>query len=192
MLDGDRDRAAARYEALRAKLIRFFEWRRGRFPEDMADEVMDRVARRLTGGESIRSAEAAHYFLGVARNVLRESWVPAHRTEELTDEIADAAALGRDPQAEAEARAREEDWLSCLERCLERLPIESRTLVLRYHQDEQRARIDHRQELARGLGIGLNALRIRVFRLRATLEACVRACIAAGGAGTAGAGGGNG
>ena len=82
--------------------------------------------------------------------------------EPLTEE--DAARLAGDPQADDEESARQEAWASCLERCLERLPVESQELVLLDHQDQQRARIDGRRELARRLGIGLNALRIRVFR----------------------------
>jgi DNA-directed RNA polymerase specialized sigma24 family protein len=192
VLDEDRDRAAEKYEALRRKLTRFFEWRRGRFPDEMADEVMDRVGRRLAEGERIRSTEAPLYFLGVARNVLRESWARPESSEELTDEVAATASLGRDPLAEAEAAAGTEAWLACLDRCLERLPVESRRLVLLYHQDQRRARIDRRQELARGLGIGLNALRIRVFRLRGAVETCVRACIAADESATGEGHGGNG
>jgi DNA-directed RNA polymerase specialized sigma24 family protein len=179
VLDADRDRAAEKYEALRRKLVRFFEWRRARSPEEMADEVIDRVALRLAEGERIASPDTPRYFLGVARNVLRESWAQPSGPEELTEALATAAAVARDPLAEAEAAARAEAWMACLDRCLERLPVESRQLVLLYHQDQKRARIDGRRELARRLGIGLNALRIRVFRLRATLEACVRACIAA-------------
>jgi DNA-directed RNA polymerase specialized sigma24 family protein len=177
-LDPDRDRAGEKYEVLRRKLIRFFEWRRGRFPEEMVDEVIDRVARRLAEGERIQTADAPRYFLGVARNVLRESWAQPPAPEELTDAVAEAASLARDPVVEAETVERAEAWMACLERCLERLPVESRELVLLYHQDQKRTRIDRRRELARRLGIGPNALRIRVCRLRAALEACVRSCVA--------------
>jgi DNA-directed RNA polymerase specialized sigma24 family protein len=126
------------------------------------------------------AADAAAYFLGVARNVLRESWARRAPPETLTDEH--AARLAGDPQGDEET-ARQEAWASCLDRCLERLPLESRQLVLLYHQDQQRARIDGRRELARRLGIGLNALRIRVFRLRAVLETCVKACVSRPGGG---------
>jgi DNA-directed RNA polymerase specialized sigma24 family protein len=142
------------------------------------------VGRRLAEGERIRTADAPRYFLGVARNLLRESWAQPRAPEELSDEVATSASLARDPSAEAEAAARTEARMACLDRCLERLPVESRQLVLLYHQDQKRARIERRQELARRLGIGRNALRIRVFRLRAGLEACVRACVAASGTDT--------
>ena len=175
VLDPDRDRAGEKYEAIRRKLLRFFEWRHAPDPEDLADDVIDRVGRRLAEGEHIQAADASAYFLGVARNVLRESWARRPAPEPLTEE--DAARLAGDPQADDEESARQEAWASCLERCLERLPVESQELVLLYHQDQQRARIDGRRELARRLGIGLNALRIRIFRLRAVLEACVRACV---------------
>ena len=41
-------------------------------PEDCADETIDRVARRLAGGERIRTGDPISYFRGVARNVWHE------------------------------------------------------------------------------------------------------------------------
>src|SRR5262245_58937293 len=73
-LHPDRERAAERYEDIRVRLQGFFTWRGSRWPEEMADETIDRVARRLAGGEQIRSSEIGRDFLGVARNVIREAW----------------------------------------------------------------------------------------------------------------------
>jgi DNA-directed RNA polymerase specialized sigma24 family protein len=133
------------------------------------------VGRRLADGEHIRAPDASHYFLGVARNVLREAWARGPGPDELTDE--QASRVAHDPDAAREDGTQAETWASCLERCLDRLPAESRHLVLAYHQDQKRLRIDGRREIAERLGVGLNALRIRVHRLRGVLEACVRACV---------------
>jgi DNA-directed RNA polymerase specialized sigma24 family protein len=173
VLGPDRETAGVRYETFRRKLVRFFEWRGVRTPEELADETLDRVIRRLAEGEEIRSDDPGAYFHGVARNVLREHWDREKRRkdEPLGDhEPADTTETRDDPAA-AERR------LFCLERCLGRLPPETRQIVLRYYTDEKRAKIDGRREMAEALGIGLNALRIRMFRLRAGLDTCVRGCV---------------
>jgi len=51
-LDGDREQAAIRYEALRRKLLKFFEWRGCAFTEELADDTIDRIARSLEGGRA--------------------------------------------------------------------------------------------------------------------------------------------
>jgi hypothetical protein len=52
--------------------------------------------------------------------------------------------------------------------------------VLRYHQGKNEHgenNIRHRQKLADEAGIPMNALRIRVHRLRRKLESCVQTCL---------------
>jgi len=173
ILDPDREKAGLRYETFRRKLVRFFEWRGAVWPEELADETLDRVVRRLGEGETIRADDPGAYFHGVARNVLREHWDREQRRklEPLGDqEPPDTIDHDADPAA-AERR------LFCLERCLGALPPETRALVLRYYTDEKRAKIDGRQAMAAALGIGINALRVRMFRVRAGLDTCVRGCV---------------
>src|SRR5579864_9164930 len=69
-LDSDRDCAGRRYEEIRQKLIRFFAWNDCGMQEDLADEVLDRVALRLES-EAVRDLMA--FAWGVARNLVRES-----------------------------------------------------------------------------------------------------------------------
>src|SRR6202021_3190124 len=64
---GDTPPGGARYEQLRSKLIFFFSRRLLAFPEDLADEVLDRLAYRLSRHTEIVSAEA--FALGIARHV---------------------------------------------------------------------------------------------------------------------------
>ena len=68
--DPDRESAGTKYLELRSNLIRFFEWRGSLFPEDQADETINRVARRITEGEEVR--DPTKYSVGVARMVLLE------------------------------------------------------------------------------------------------------------------------
>jgi len=71
-LDPDRERAGERYEAIRRKLVRLFEWRGCAAPEDLADETINRVARRLAEGVELRSADPYGYFCGVAHLLYKE------------------------------------------------------------------------------------------------------------------------
>ena len=67
ILSADREQAAASYLLIQGKLIRYFTWNTCPHPESLADEVLDRVARRLEEGEQIE--KPANYILGVARRV---------------------------------------------------------------------------------------------------------------------------
>lgn len=156
---------------MRIKLTRYFEWRSCPLPEDEVDKAINVVARRIAEGENISNLRA--YFFSVAHLVFMESLVPRKRTSVPLDEVPelpDEQSLDNDQEEQKEARMR------CLDECLEKLTIENSKLILEYYQDEMRAKIDHRKELARVLGIPLNALRIRAHRIRIFLEKCVDDC----------------
>jgi DNA-directed RNA polymerase specialized sigma24 family protein len=69
-LDPDRSAAGDKYENLRRKLARFFAWEGCEFGEDLADEALNRLARKLDEGEQIGGME--RYAFGVARLMLKE------------------------------------------------------------------------------------------------------------------------
>jgi len=170
-LDADRDRAAVKYEDLRRTLIRFFEWRRAPFPEDHTDEALNRVARKLSEGMEIKNIGG--YCHQVARLVCLEalSSVDNKRDPLESGNERAAATTGVDEAVEREIR------LTCLDRCLESLPTEGRTLIVEYYQDESRGRIDRRKALATTLGLNREALANRAQRLRDKLEQCVTSCV---------------
>jgi DNA-directed RNA polymerase specialized sigma24 family protein len=62
----------------------------------------------------------------------------------------------------------------CFDECLERLREKERTLILDYYQEEGHAKIENHKEMAARMGIPLNALRIRVHRIRVRLETDVK------------------
>jgi DNA-directed RNA polymerase specialized sigma24 family protein len=164
VLGPDRETAAERYETIRRKLIRLFEWRGCAFPEDLADETINRAARRFAEGVEVRSADPYGYFCGIAHLLYKES-MRRHSREHLALESGDWLAVPAAEEAEPDQR------LEVLRDCLQALPDDQRRLVLQYHQDEDH--IHSRKEMAENLGLPMNALRIRVHRIRRRLEDCV-------------------
>lgn len=159
-LDGDRDRAAAGYEALRERLLRYFDWEGSIEADALADEVLTRLARRIAAGEDVQNIYG--YAAGIARLLSLE-----HRRTVRKRDLISLPAAG---PAESGAA-------TCLERCLEQLPKEGRTLILRYYDGDASARIRNRSILARELGVSLNSLRNRALRLRERLEKCLNDCL---------------
>jgi len=169
-LDPDRERAGEHYESIRRRLVRLFEWRGCEFPEDLADETFNRVARRLAEGLRIESPDPYGFFCGVAHFLHKEVLRERAREQQARDS-------GDWPPSTAEEEEEPEDRrLGCIRRCLDELPPDQRQLLLDYHQGEDHIRC--RQKLADDLGMGMNALRIRVHRVRRQLGECLDRCLA--------------
>lgn len=168
--DQDPERAGAKYESVRAALVKFFDWQCVLFAEELADETFNRVARKLEGGAELQ--DPATYCHGVARMVLLETRRQPHQRHV---ELEEAEALSVPPAPDpVTAEQAADEQRQAFDRCLGELPHESRQLVLRYYHNDKRQKIDGRQALALQLGIPLNALRSRVQRIRDRLEQCVR------------------
>ena len=179
-LDANRESAAEKYEDLRRTLVTYFEFRDVPAPEELVDETLDRVARRLTEGQEVYATNPASYFYAVARNVWREYLAGPNKRVSSLDELPPGSAGAEDPFETRERnaeRAEREKRMTCLERCLRALPPDVRDLITDYYQGEKGLKIRGRKAIAERLGIPLNALRIRACRHRAKLEECVRACL---------------
>jgi DNA-directed RNA polymerase specialized sigma24 family protein len=166
-LDPDRERAGERYEDIRCRLIHLFEWRGCAAPEDLADETINRAARRMAEGIELQSSDPYGYFCGVAHLVYKE----VLRRSSKEHRMLESGELPP-PVTFPEEEEPDDRRLEGLRRCLERLSLDQRDLVLRYHQGENNIR--NRRTLSAELGLTLNALRIQVHRVRRKLEACLR------------------
>ena len=178
-LDPDRDQAGATYEQLRIKLVRFFEHYGCWYAEDCTDETLQRVAQKIAAGVEVSASDPYVYCRGVARNVMLERWRQQEKAPAAIDELPPQhhpAVHPDEVELRRQERLRRERLLECLDRCLRALPPDHRQLFLDYHQDEQRAKIDHRALLAEQLGIDITALRNRLARLRKKIEACAAEC----------------
>ena len=158
-----REQRGLRYEQIRRKQIRLFAWRGSPTPELLADRTFDRVMGKLDAVNGNYEGDPAHYVASVGRYIFQESL-----REQSTPEIP--------PKVERS----EEDELArdCLDTCMEELlEPKERKLIVEYYQGEKRAKIDHRQEIARRHGLSVNALRIECCRIRGRLQECVFECM---------------
>jgi DNA-directed RNA polymerase specialized sigma24 family protein len=161
-LDSDRERAGIKYEEIRRRLIKIFTGRGCADPEDLADETINRVTSKLAEIELEFQGDRPRYFYGVAYKVLMEY-------------------LRRKPPqppplSTSDANRIEHESL-CLEECIAQLSEENRYLLLEYYGTEGKEKIDKRRKLAEELGIAQNALRIRAYRIRQSLQECVEKCV---------------
>jgi len=138
----------AEFQALHVKLRRFFEWNRCSSPEDLAQDTVLRGLRRLAEGEENYAENPQSYFLGIARNVLREEWKKPRIEQAPEQDCPDR----RDQLAALQ-------WRILLRECLCRLTRRERDLIVGYI-------LDGAEDAAKQFGITQNAVRIRVSRIR--------------------------
>ena len=161
-LDDDRDEAGRKYETIRYRLIKMLTCRSCQEAEDVADEAIRRVTVKLPEIAPSYEGDPALYFYGVARNVHREYLRKQHRPA---------------PPVPVDVTDEDDHLYECLDRCMQTIPENSRELVLRYYDNEEKGRIDDRKALADELGIAINALRIKAHRIRLLLRKCVKSCM---------------
>jgi len=161
-LDPNPERAGELYESIRWRLIAILASRGCRIPEELADETIDRVARRVTDISDSYVGDRAIYFLGVMNNVHHE-YLKRPRLPQLV-------------QTNDDAEVKEQTFL-CLDNCLARLSPHAREIIEQYYAEEKRAKINLRKRIAAALGISQSNLRLRALRIRAKLQTCIQQCL---------------
>ena len=168
------------YLKMRERLVAYFDRKNCLMPDDLADETLNRVARRLEEEGSIQSDTAAKYCYTVARHVFHEYLRRSEKNALAYGELwrqSNANNPGS-PQSHDE-RGIKERMLHCLEECSSKLDYPSQKIVSQYYVGKERVKIENRRALATEFGISINALSIRACRIRDKLEACVRQCLGA-------------
>lgn len=179
-LDSNINLAGEKYEYVRNGIVKYFECRGCAPAIDLADETINRVARKLSEGVEVRDDRFLNYIYGVARNVLHEHLRSPYRKQTPIESLLPDKHPSENPRElveRARERTEKERLLACLDECAERLPPETRRMILSYYDGKERARIDNRRRLAEGLGIPMNSLRIRIHRIRERLESCLVECL---------------
>ncbi len=149
-LDPDPNSAGLSYERIRWRLIAILASRGCAVPEELADETIDRVARRVADIRDTYVGDKAIYFLGVMNNVHHE--------------YLKRPKMARPPETVDDVEVKEKTHL-CLDECLDKLTA------------DKQAKIDLRKQLASDFGVSLNTLRLRALRIREKLQACIEQCL---------------
>ena len=132
--------------------------------EDLADETINRVMKKLPEIRDTYVGEPARYFHGVARFIIREM---TRRKEVAVEEV---------PVVPTETEVHSDEY-DCLLKCLRFLPSDKRELILDYYIYDGRDKIAQHRRMASELGITEGALRGRAHHVRGNLEKCIQQCI---------------
>ena len=155
--------AGRKYQEIHRCLTAIFVRRGYAEAEELADETIDRVIRRVARDDSFDGDERLPYFVRVAYHVHLER---QSKRSVLPPPPVTASA------EELEAADR------CLAHCLKRLEPHQREILLQYYRNDRRAKIDCRKRLAEELGLAVEALRLKIHRLKASLRPCLQNCLA--------------
>jgi DNA-directed RNA polymerase specialized sigma24 family protein len=168
-LDRDREKAGEKYEYIRLKLLKYFQWCGSEAPDIETDETINRVTRRINEGQQVYNLNG--YIYGVAKLVHAESLKRQSRIRALNED-----SLIEFSSIDVEVGAAK--YQDCLERCLGCLSDEDREVITEYYRYNKIEKIDCRKRLAARLGISLNTLRVKMHRQRTNLESCVEKYLA--------------
>ena len=170
-LNPDREVAAAMYVQLRHDLAKIFTFRGCADPEGLTDEVFDRVAKKIEEVRPTYVGDPRLYFRAVANNLVKEDLKKAKTQVSLEGtELREPTTIESDEDSA-------EDIEECLRSCLQKLSAENRKLIAEYFAKEKQAKIDHRSELAQQFGISVENLRVKVYRIRVSLQGCIERCL---------------
>ena len=163
-LDSNQEEAAAKYEKIRLRLIKYFICNGcGDQAEDLGDETFDRVAKKLDRGEIPEpfTGNKGLYFLAFAKNIRLEN---IRKQPEI-------------PPPPPTPPDNAEDENACLEKCAPMLPSEDRWLAVEYYRCEKSTKVEHHRQLAQKFGLTLAGLRTRIHRIRERLRPCIEECL---------------
>jgi len=174
-LDDGVDSQGETYLEMRRRLVMYFDRRNRLSADELADETLNRIGRTLEK-TTITIRPPARYCYVVAKFVLLEDFRRERQHVALDESRSEASAVGARLARVDDGMALTERRLECLDRCLDELKPEQRELVVDYYRDTRRQKIERRREIAKRLGISMNALGIRACRIRSQLETCVESC----------------
>lgn len=164
-LDPNPERAGEMYESIRWRLVAVLAARGCRIPEELADETIDRVARRVADIRETYVGNRAIYFLGVMNNV--------HHEYLKRPPLPHLVPTNDNPEVK-------EQTFLCLDSCLAKLAPHAREIIEQYYAENKRARINLRKRIAARFGMKQSNLRLRALRIRAKLQTCIQQCVEMG------------
>jgi DNA-directed RNA polymerase specialized sigma24 family protein len=180
-LDEGTNSNGQRYLEVRRRLELYFDRKNCVAPAELADETLNRVARKLEENGEITDVGPLQYCYIVAKYVFLET-LRAEKRAPFYRPLTGSNPSNLNGQSatllEADSTSeKKEKTAACLDDCLKNLPATDRELIVEYYRGQQRGKIERRAALATRLGLTANALSIRACRVRQKLETCIGACL---------------
>jgi DNA-directed RNA polymerase specialized sigma24 family protein len=183
-LDEGMNSDGQRYLEVRRRLELYFDRKNCVAPAELADETLNRVAKKLEENGEITDVAPLQYCYIVAKFVFLEALradkrSPFYRplTATNTSNLSGQSATLSDAGTGSDNKEKVAD---CLQSCLENLSAADRELIVEYYRGQQRTKIERRAALAARLGLSANALSIRAYRVRQRLEVCIQSSLKKG------------
>lgn len=163
----DPDEANRRYLRLHSRLAGYFRLRGMSDPVNDADETLERAGKKILDG--IHIPDIDKFCMGIARNIVLEQMRERKREESAFQRFIENS---QDNSTEILV----DRIMNLMKPCFEQLPPKDRDLLHSYCKvPEGLSQAEHRRKLAESLKSTIAALRIKVTRLRQSLEECVKA-----------------
>lgn len=163
-LNPDRDRAGEKYEEIRFKLINIYARRGCIGPDELADKTIDIVRGKLPKISKFYTGDKNLYFYGVVKYVYK-AYLKDMKKRLVLEPLPPTVSVEQDEK------------FRCLEECLAELGEQNRDFILQYYQGEKTAKIDNHKQMAESLNVTMEALRMRVNRIKRFLKKCVGDCV---------------
>lgn len=177
-LDTDIEKASTIYEDIRKRLIRQFRANQSQIPEEQADEVFNRIARKIyEEGFILDNSNPFPYFHSMARYILLEYQRESRRKLISLQDLSMSEEPLYNPKevfAKFTERLRNEAGLNFLEECRRNIGEKDIAILDRYNSTNDEKKKEMRQQLAEDLGKSRNALKIIINRIRKKLLDCAR------------------
>lgn len=172
-LSDEREAAGAEYVKIREGLIRFFRFKGCADSPTLADETINRVAAKIRTLDESKNVKKITIFYGFAAKIFLEYL----RTSRRQNEKLNAHSSNQKIPAAAVGELSDDARLDCLKECLGTLSAEDRQIFLEYYGQEKEKKSEARKKIAGRLNCEMNALHVRVFRLRTALARCIGNCL---------------
>lgn len=168
----DREQAGAEYNKIREGLIRFFRFKGCSDSQTLADETINRVAEKIRTLDESKNVKKISIFYGFASNIFHEYLRAKKRQTEKLDKISETQKMFSEIEENDSA-----ERIGCLNKCLNELSAEEKAIFIEYYAPEKEKKSDARKKIAGRMNCEMNALHVRVFRLRSALAKCIGKCM---------------
>lgn len=176
--DDNREEASLIYEDIRKRLVRQFKVNQSLIAEEQADEVFNRIARKISQENFILDRQNPYpYFHQTARYILLEYQRQNRRKILSIDDLNTSDEPAYNP-IEALEKAHEklqtELGLNALRECRKNLKPQEIEILDNYNSAVGKDKKHLHQQLAASLGKSQNALKISINRIRKKLIECAK------------------